>query len=153
MGRQAQFTSNFGSKLPRRKVHEPTFLWFGLPFAFRSVDARGGPLLTLWLSYAYTAVHTHTHTPTHFAEFGARSKGFGLSSNWSQETQNPKPYSSGEKCCNTPPVCTAMPAPAGLQGVPSTPNCSQFGIVSGRYRLRQKYRSNGSEKPGYVKFA
>ena len=29
--KQAQFTSNFGSSLPPWKVHEPTFLWFGLP--------------------------------------------------------------------------------------------------------------------------
>ena len=31
LGKQAQFTSNFGSNLPPRKGHEPTFLWFGLP--------------------------------------------------------------------------------------------------------------------------
>ena len=31
LGKQAQFTSNFGSNLPPRKVHELTFLWFGLP--------------------------------------------------------------------------------------------------------------------------
>ena len=31
LGMQAQFISNIGSDLPPRKVHEPTFLWFGLP--------------------------------------------------------------------------------------------------------------------------
>ena len=29
--KQAQFTSNSGSNLPPRRVHEQTFLWFGLP--------------------------------------------------------------------------------------------------------------------------
>ena len=29
--KQAQFTSNFGSNLSLREVHEPTFFWFGLP--------------------------------------------------------------------------------------------------------------------------
>ena len=36
LGKQARFTLNFCSGMPLRKVHEPTFLWFGLP----------GPLLT-----------------------------------------------------------------------------------------------------------
>ena len=31
LGKQARFTSNFGSKLPPGKVHELAFLWFGLP--------------------------------------------------------------------------------------------------------------------------
>ena len=36
LGKQARFTLNFCSGMPLRKVHEPTFLWFGLP----------GPLLS-----------------------------------------------------------------------------------------------------------
>ena len=36
LGKQARFTLNFCSGMPLRKVHELTFLWFGLP----------GPLLT-----------------------------------------------------------------------------------------------------------
>ena len=36
LGEQARFTLNFCSRMPLRKVHELTFLWFGLP----------GPLLT-----------------------------------------------------------------------------------------------------------
>ena len=43
LGKQARFTLNFCSGMPLRKVHELTFLWFGLP----------GPLLTtsgfLWV--------------------------------------------------------------------------------------------------------
>ena len=31
LGKQAQFTLNFCSGMPLRKVHELTFLWFGLP--------------------------------------------------------------------------------------------------------------------------
>ena len=31
LGKQARFTLNFCSRMPLRKVHEPTFLWFGLP--------------------------------------------------------------------------------------------------------------------------
>ena len=31
LGKQARFTLNFCSGMPLRKVHEPTFLWFGLP--------------------------------------------------------------------------------------------------------------------------
>ena len=37
LGKQARFTLNFCSGMPLRKVHELTFLWFGLP----------GPLLIL----------------------------------------------------------------------------------------------------------
>ena len=37
LGKQARFTLNFCSGMPLRKVHELTFLWFGLP----------GPLLTI----------------------------------------------------------------------------------------------------------
>ena len=37
LGKQARFTLNFCSGMPLRKVHEPTFLWFGLP----------GPLLRI----------------------------------------------------------------------------------------------------------
>ena len=37
LGKQARFTLNFCSGMPLRKVHELTFLWFGLP----------GPLLKL----------------------------------------------------------------------------------------------------------
>ena len=31
LGKQARFTLNFCSGMPLRKVHELTFLWFGLP--------------------------------------------------------------------------------------------------------------------------
>ena len=31
LGKQARFTLNFCSRMPLRKVHELTFLWFGLP--------------------------------------------------------------------------------------------------------------------------
>ena len=31
LGKQARFTLNFSSGMPLRKVHELTFLWFGLP--------------------------------------------------------------------------------------------------------------------------
>ena len=31
LGKQARFTLNFCSGMSLRKVHEPTFLWFGLP--------------------------------------------------------------------------------------------------------------------------
>ena len=41
LGKQARFTLNFCSGMPLRKVHELTFLWFGLP----------GPLLN------YTSLH------------------------------------------------------------------------------------------------
>ena len=39
LGKQARFTLNFCSGMPPRKVHELTFLWFGLP----------GPLLKIWV--------------------------------------------------------------------------------------------------------
>ena len=37
LGKQARFTLNFCSGTPLRKVHEPTFLWFGLPGALLMV--------------------------------------------------------------------------------------------------------------------
>ena len=37
LGKQARFTLNFCSGMPLQKIHELTFLWFGLP----------GPLLIL----------------------------------------------------------------------------------------------------------
>ena len=41
LGKQARFTLNFCFGMPLRKVHEPTFLWFGLP----------GPLLTSLVAF------------------------------------------------------------------------------------------------------
>ena len=43
LGKQARFTLNVCSGMPLRKVHEPTFLWFGLP----------GPLLILLICTAF----------------------------------------------------------------------------------------------------
>ena len=48
LGKQARFTLNFCSGMPLRKVHEPAFLWFGLP----------GPLL---ICAIIVAVH-HAHS-------------------------------------------------------------------------------------------
>ena len=42
LGKQARFTLNFCSGMPLRKVHEPTFLWFGLPGPLLSGIANGG---------------------------------------------------------------------------------------------------------------
>ena len=40
LGKQARFTSNFCSGMPLRKVHELTFLWFGLPGRLLTFNAR-----------------------------------------------------------------------------------------------------------------
>ena len=45
LGKQARFTLNFCSGMPLRKVHELTFLWFGLPGPFLIF---GGCRFTFW---------------------------------------------------------------------------------------------------------
>ena len=47
LGKQARFTLNFCSGMPLRKVHELTFLWFGLP----------GPLLIFRIGHARVEKH------------------------------------------------------------------------------------------------
>ena len=42
LGKQARFTLNFCSGMPLRKVHELTFLWFGLPWPLL---IQKGPIL------------------------------------------------------------------------------------------------------------
>ena len=48
LGKQARFTLNFCSGMPLRKVHEPTFLWFGLP----------GPLLIVVVCHCSVCCYT-----------------------------------------------------------------------------------------------
>ena len=40
LGKQARFTLNFCSGTPLRKVHELTFLWFGLPGPLLNPDLK-----------------------------------------------------------------------------------------------------------------
>ena len=43
LGKQARFTLNFCAGMPLRKVHELTFLWFGLPGLLLRKGPKGIP--------------------------------------------------------------------------------------------------------------
>ena len=43
LGKQARFTLNFCSGKPLQKVHEPTFLWFGLSGPLLNIAKIGSP--------------------------------------------------------------------------------------------------------------
>ena len=58
LGKQARFALNFCSGMPLRKVHELTFLWFGLP----------GPLLSkIRKEKSITAIRLREETQNHAA--------------------------------------------------------------------------------------
>ena len=73
LGKQARFTLNFCSGMPLRKVHELTFLWFGLP----------GPLLTIYDSKQHLDLISNEACS---------------SASYLRASHTKTPLSSGEKC-------------------------------------------------------
>ena len=82
LGKQAQFSLNFCSGMPLRKVHELAFLWFGLP----------GPLLSTWLAKGWQRVGGLPCTLQFCNSRGARLEDWVCDS---QQVLNPTPLNLG----------------------------------------------------------
>ena len=110
LGKQARFTLNFCSGMPLRKVHELTFLWFGLP----------GPLLNLGRSYFYRQWYVVSYdlpdTTERLEECSRRPAQCGANFAHTTEPEHINWQDASKDCESLRPVLQGMKCLKGTQG-------------------------------------